>query len=457
MKIRLIEPEPPGVHTFSKVLLPRLGLPLIAATLKSHGHDVRIHAPQMAPVPWDEVFSADLVGISTTTSTATAGYAFADDIRAHGVPVIMGGSHVTFMADEALAHADYVGRGEGGEQLMVELLEALAGSRPLESVAGLSFTRDGRAVHNESRGWCTVLDDLPFPDLSAIEGHERLLTTPIMTSWGCPFNCTFCSVTAMFGKKYRFRGADSVIAEIREKRPKRIFFYDDNLAAHKGRLKELLRRMIDEDLVLPWMAQVRTDVVRDEELLDLMKRSGCLIVFLGLESVSQETLDAYDKHQTVDDIAQGIRKLHEHGILSHGMFVLGADSDTLRTVRDTVDFALANHIDSIMMSALTPLPGTPQYEDLAAAGRIFDHRWEHYDSHHVVFHPQHMRAYDLQNEVLHAYLRFYSVGQWLKALLSFSAVKLLLKSWGRWTIKSWRKDARNGAFMEELKALPEPE
>jgi anaerobic magnesium-protoporphyrin IX monomethyl ester cyclase len=453
VKIRLIEPEPPGVHTFSKVLLPRLGLPLIAAALRAQGHDAAIYAPQMAPVDWADVYSSDLVGISTTTSTATEGYRFADDVRAHGAKVIMGGSHVTFMADEALGHADYVARGEGGELLMLELIEVLQGKRRLETVAGLSFTRDGVAVHNESRGWCTVLDNLPFPDLTAIHGHEKLLTTPIMTSWGCPFNCNFCSVTAMFGRKYRYRSADSVLAEIREKKPKRVFFYDDNLAADKGRLKELLRRMIAEDLTVQWMAQVRTDVVRDDELLDLMKRSGCLIVFLGLESVSQDTLDAYDKHQTVEDIATGIRKLHEHGILSHGMFVLGADSDTPQTIQETVDFALRNRIDSVMLSALTPLPGTPMYEDLEAADRIFDHRWEHYDSHHVVFRPKNMTAYQLQNDVLNVYLRFYSARQWLKALLSLSPTKLLLKSWGRWTIRSWRKDPRNRVFMDELKTI----
>ena len=102
----------------------------------------------------------------------------------------MGGSHVTFMADEALAHADYVARGEGGELLMPELIEALRGERDLDTVAGLSFTRHGAAVHNEWRGWCTVLDDLPFPDLTAIHGHEKLLTTPIMTSWGARSTAT---------------------------------------------------------------------------------------------------------------------------------------------------------------------------------------------------------------------------------------------------------------------------
>ena len=143
----------------------------------------------------------------------------ADGLRARGIPVIIGGSHVTFMADEALAHADYVARGEGGEQIMLELIEALEGRRPLEAIRGLSFLRAGRAVHNDLREPCADLDTLPFPDLTLIAGHERLARTPIMTSWGCPFACNFCSVTAMFGRKYRFRSAESVVAEIKEKRP----------------------------------------------------------------------------------------------------------------------------------------------------------------------------------------------------------------------------------------------
>src|SRR5512142_837047 len=142
MKIRLIEPEPPGMHVYAKVLLPRLGLPIIAATLKAHGHDVLIYSPQMAPIDWDDVNSADLVGLSSTTSTATAAYEFADDLRSRGVRVVIVGSHVTFMADEALEHVDYVARGEGGEDLMLELIEVLEGARAPETVDGLSFRRD---------------------------------------------------------------------------------------------------------------------------------------------------------------------------------------------------------------------------------------------------------------------------------------------------------------------------
>jgi anaerobic magnesium-protoporphyrin IX monomethyl ester cyclase len=457
MKIRLIEPEPPGMHVYAKVMLPRLGLPIIAATLERHGHDVLIYCPQMAPIDWDDVNSAELVGISSTTSTVPTAYQFADELRERGVPVVIGGSHVTFLADEALGHADYVARGEGGEELMLELIEVLEGDREPEAVAGLSFRRDGAVVHNPLRERCADLDMLPFPDLKLLVGNERLTTIPIMTSWGCPFACNFCSVTAMFGRKYRFRSAESVIAELKEKRPGRIFFYDDNMAADKKRLKTLLQMMIAEGLVIPWSAQVRTDVTRDPELLDLMRRSGCELVYLGLESVSQATLDGFHKAQTVEDIEVAIKKLHEYGIRSHGMFVLGADTDTVQTVRDTVKFAMKNRIDTVMLNILTPLPGTPQYDDLEAAGRIFEKRWELYDAHHVVFTPEQMTPYELQVEVLRAYTRFYSLRQWLRYVFTFRFTKqLLFHSWGMVIIRTWRRDERNKAFIKALKRLPRP-
>lgn len=454
MKVRLIEPEPPGMNVFSKVMMPRLGLSTIGAALKAQGHDVSIYVTQFAPIDWDDVRSADLVGISTTTSTATAGYQFADDLRARGIPVVIGGPHVTFMADEALQHADYVARGEGGEALMLELIEALQGERELDSIAGLSFMRDGAAVHNPDRARCADLDTLPFPDLTLIHGHEKIRSTPIMTSWGCPFACNFCSVTAMFGRKYRFRSPESVIAEIKQSKAQKIFFYDDNMAADKKRLKILLQMMIDQGLVMPWSAQVRTDVVRDRELLSLMQRSGCKRVYLGLESVNQATLDAFHKSQSVDDIVQAIKILHEFGIDSHGMFVLGAGDDTKQTVRDTVSFALKHHIDTVMLNILTPLPGTPQFNEMEAEGRIFDKRWHLYDAHHVVFTPTNMTPYELQKEVLRGYMRFYSARQWLKLLVTFRFTKLLFHGWGMWIIRNWRRDPRNKGFMEALKQRP---
>jgi radical SAM superfamily enzyme YgiQ (UPF0313 family) len=458
MKIRLIEPEPPGMHVWAKVALPRLGLPMIAAALRHEGHDVLIYSPQMAPIDWEDVYSSELVGLSTTTSTVGAAYEFADQLRAKGIPVVIGGSHVTFMANEALEHVDYVARGEGGEQLMCELIEALTGSRELDSIAGLSFRHGGQAVHNPLRERCADLDTLPIPALDLLVGHEKITNVPIMTSWGCPFACNFCSVTAMFGRKYRYRSAENVIAEIKEKRPKIIFFCDDNFAADTKRLKRLLRMMIAENLVIPWTAQVRTDVARDPELLDLMRRSGCKMAYLGLESVSQETLDGFNKSQSVADIERAIRVLHDYGIKSHGMFVLGADTDDLQTVRETVSFAITNHIDTVMLSILTPLPGTPQFEQLDAADRIFDKRWQLYDAHHVVFEPKLMTPYELQMEILRGCMRFYSLRTGLRYILTLQFTRRLLWHWwGMMIIRSWRKDAHNKAFLATLKRMwPQP-
>ena len=444
------------MHVYSKVRLPRLGLPIIGATLQAEGHDVAIYVADLDPIDWDDVYSADIVGFSATTSTVTQAYDFADDLRGRGIPTIIGGPHVTFMADEALQHADYVARGEGGEKLMPELIDALQGGRSLDSILGLSYRHGATVHHNPLRPPVVDLDTLPFPDLTLIRGNERISSTPIMTSWGCPFDCNFCSVTAMFGKKYRFRSPENVIAELRQKAPKRVFFYDDNFAANRKRLKTLLRMIIDEGLQFSWTAQMRTDVARDPELLDLMHRAGGWMAYLGLESVDQTTLDSYAKSQSVEDIVFAIKALHEHGIKSHGMFVLGADSDEKGIVRSTADFALKHKIDTVMLNILTPLPGTPLFDEMDRQGRIFDKRWQLYDALHVVYTPKNMTPYELERDAIAGYMRFYSVRVWLKYLFTFRFAGLVFQTWGQSIMRAWRKDERNRDYLQWLKRLHLP-
>ena len=464
MKIRLIEPISPSRHLWSKSYFVRLGLPMIGAALVEAGHDVRIFNPQLAPVDWADVFSSDLVGISSTTSTIPEAYRIADELRRRGIPVIIGGSHVTFMVDEALQHADYVARGEGGEVIMVELAEVLAGDRELGSIDGISyFGEDGTRVDAPQHEACPDLDLLPFPDITLIDGHERITNTPIMTSWGCPFDCTFCSVTAMFGKKYRFRSAESVVAEIKEKQPERIFFYDDNMAANRKRLKRLLQLMIDEGITVPWGAQVRTDVVRDPELLELMRASGAEFVALGLESVNQDTLDGFEKSQTVGDIEHAIKVLHDYGIRSHGMFVLGADHDTEQTLRDTLRFALKNKIDTVMLNILTPLPGTQQFAQLEAEGRIIERDWSFYDAQHVVFRPRQMTPLHLLQETIRANKKFYATWRpvakfhhWFWHRDQASWDRMLEYGWLWYYSRTWWTAAKNRAQRRHLKDLSRP-
>jgi radical SAM superfamily enzyme YgiQ (UPF0313 family) len=295
-----------------------------------------------------------------------------------------------------------------------------------------------------------------MPDLELIVGHEGVNSMPIMTSWGCPFDCTFCSVTAMFGRKYRFRSPENVMEELRAKRPRRIFFYDDNLAADKKRLKRLLQMMIDEGIVVPWQAQMRTDVVRDPELLDLMRRSGCERIALGLESLDQATLDGFEKSQTVADIERAIALLKAYGIMPFGMFVVGTDADTPASVREIARFALKQGITTLMLNILTPLPGTQMYEEMDAEGRILDRDWSHYDAQHVVFAPRRMTPRQLQRATLRAYRRFYSTHRLVAHAVVFHIQKTKELGWCWWFVRSWGVPKVNRQNWRRLKELRLP-
>jgi radical SAM superfamily enzyme YgiQ (UPF0313 family) len=429
VKIRLIEPKAPGLNVFDRALLPRLGLPLIGRMLVNDGHDVRIYVETLAPVDWEDVAEADLVGFSTTTATTLVAYRMAKQVHDLGIPTVIGGPHVTFLANEGLEHCDFVVRREG-QETMLELVEALKGNGALAKIAGLSYhDADGKPVHNPDRPPCppAAFETLPAPALDLIVGHEQMTNIPIMTQWGCPFNCDFCSVIHMFGRRVRARAINEVLDELESYRDRgAVFFYDDNFVVDKRRTKALLRRMIERDLRPQWSAQMRADGVfkekrtreLDHELLSLMRDSGCTMVYCGFESVSQSTLDAYNKHQDVGEVRQSVEAFHSYGIHVHGMFVLGADTDDKSIFDETVDFALENGIDTVQFLMLTPCPGTPFYQRMMEQGRILTDDLSLYDGHHCVVQPKLMSAYELQMGTCRAMARFYSVRHVLSLFLS---------------------------------------
>ncbi len=455
-KVALIEPRSPGFHIFSLNKLPRLGLPLLGALLKGRGYSVRIFCEELAPLDWSWVLSADLVGISVITPTAPRAYELIRQIkaRAPGIPIVLGGPQVTFLPEEALeAGADYVVRREG-EETLVELAEALKeGEREPSAILGLSYRSGDEIKHNQGRPLIEDLDRLPFPDLSLIAGAERINVLPIQTSRGCPYNCKFCSVVKMFGRKYRARSVEGVLEELRllHRRSPRahVFFYDDNFSEDTARTKRLLEAMLREGLTPPWSAQERVKVVRDTELLELMKRSGCVRLCLGLESINPETLKSYRKAQTVEEIDRAIKVLHRYGIKVHGMFVLGADTDTLATIRETLRYSLAMQIDTVQFLILTPVPGTETYQELEAEGRIFTHRWELFDGHHVVFRPKLLSPWQLQAAVtLEAMPRFYSFWRGIGAALKGEFRNSFFVFYGHRLLKRWK--ALNIDFLRWL-------
>lgn len=429
MRIRLIEPKAPGLNVFDRALLPRLGLPLLGRVLADQGHDVRIYVETLAPVNWDDIAQADLVGFSTTTATTPVAYEMAERVRDLDIPTVIGGPHVTFLPEEGLENCDFVVRREGQETILA-LVEALEGDGDVAGIAGLSY-RDAadRAIHNPDRPPCPpeAFKTLPAPALNLIVGHEQMTNIPVMTQWGCPFNCDFCSVIHMFGRRVRARAIENVLDELETYRGRgAVFFYDDNFVVDKRRTKALLQGMIERDLTPPWSAQMRAEAVYrdkrtrelDHELLRLMRDSGCTTVYCGFESVSQATLDAYNKHQDVRDVQESVQAFHDHGIHVHGMFVLGADTDDKAIFDRTVDFALENEIDTVQFLMLTPCPGTPFYERMAEEDRLLTDDLSLYDGHHCVVQPKLMSAYELQMGTCRAMARFYSVRHVVRLFLS---------------------------------------
>lgn len=418
MRIRLVETRATSHNVYDHSRLPRLGLPLIGAILSTQGHDVRIYVETLAPVDWDDLLQADLVGLSTTTGTTPPAYALVDRLRAEGKPVVFGGAHVTFLPDEALEHADYVVRGEG-HATIVELIEALAGRADLASIAGLSYHGPDGPIHNPDRPFCdnATFAALPAPDVTLIVGHERMVTVPIMTQWGCPFDCNFCSVIKMFGRRVRARSIEDVLDELENVPPgKDVFFYDDNFVVDKRRTKALLRGMIERGISVPWSAQMRAEAIYadkrtgewDTELLELMRETHCNWVYIGFESVNPDALAEYRKHQTVEQIAESIQAFHAYNVPIHGMFVLGCDSDTLETIEATVDFAIKHDIDTVQFLTIVPLPGTEFHAQMEAEDRILSRDWSLYDGHHALIQPANMTPYDLQMASFRGMLRFYA-------------------------------------------------
>jgi radical SAM superfamily enzyme YgiQ (UPF0313 family) len=438
MRIVLVEPKSPDRHVFSRWKLPRLGLAILGTRLRAAGHDVKIFVEDIAPVDFDAFFAADLVGLSTITSTAPRSYEFARAARKAGIPVVMGGPHVTFLTNEALQNCDYVIRGEA-DDLIVEFARRIETKESMEGLPSLSWHRGEEVVHNPSATACVDVAALPEPDLALIQGYKDDGVVPVQTSRGCPFDCKFCSVTKMFGREYRFQSTEKVMTQLRRLRNRYVFFYDDNFTANRKRAKDLCRAMIAEDLRLKWSAQVRCDAADDPELMDLMARAGCYYVYIGMESVSPAALKCYNKRQSVEQIEAAIHAFDRHNIRIHGMFIFGADEDTTETVRQTARFARRHQLASAQFMILTPLPGTPVFDEMERDGRLLTHDWSLYDAHRVVFRPKQMTIFELQVETIRAFGTFYSLSAALRRIVRLDWFSLVIKLWGRHAARQSRK------------------
>src|SRR5437899_2691811 len=309
-KLVFVEPKSTHLHIYSRVCIPRLGSVVLATIMRNKGYDVRVYIEDIHDVDMNEVLSADLVAISAITSTAPQSYRLADKVREAGAIAVLGGTHVSFLPEEGLEHADFVVRGEG-EFAFQELVDAIQAGHGFEQIKNLSYLADGRPVHLPERPKIPNLDVNPIPDYRLITGWKPGGVISAATSRGCPFSCTFCSVPGMYGHAFRTHSVERVLQELELHRGNMYtFFADDIFTANKKRCKELLRGMIERDLTPDWGAQVRTETVDDPELLQLMRDSRCFNVYVGFESINPRTLKLFQKKQDLAKIERSIERFH---------------------------------------------------------------------------------------------------------------------------------------------------
>jgi radical SAM superfamily enzyme YgiQ (UPF0313 family) len=461
-KVTLLKVEPKRTNVYSAFAYPGLALPLLGTVLKEKGYDVKVYVEAVRKWDWERILESDLVGITVNSAEVKECYALADEIRAKTrVPIVMGGYHVTYMAEEALDHCDYIVRGEG-EATLAELTdEVLYGDRNVEKLLGVSYRKDGEVIHNPDRPLIQNIDLIP--DQSLIEGyreyHQRFFQhffptgALVASSRGCPYNCTFCSIIEIYRRKTRFRSPEAVIEDIRQQMRltgrRYMFFVDDNFTAHVRKCKELLRSLIAAKLNIKFSAQVRLEFSQDEEFIQLMQEAGCYMVFIGFESINPQTLLDFQKKQTVEEITFCVERLRKARMHVHGMFVLGGDADDVNTVRETARFAVDKCLDSVQFLPLYPLPGTQLIEQLKQERRLFltyNPETGRYDldygvGNFVLIQTKNINPVVLQQELLKAYEKFYSVKNIVTSLgRGGSLESLIVKLVGRYLVRLGRKE-----------------
>lgn len=383
----LVYPRPRNGYatTDTPYPFPMVGLPIIASLLSPY-YEVQIINEFLTPVDFSA--EVDLVGITALTAVAPRAYEVADRFRQRRVPVIIGGVHATFMPEEAKVHADAVVIGEA-EPVIDELITDL---------------RAGRLKPFYRADALCDLSSLPPQRRDLLGKGYSPIFKVIETTRGCPNRCEFCAVPAIAGRKYRTRPIAQIAHELStivKKKGEYIFIVDDNVMALREHALALFEVL--QGFGVKWMGFGTIEVARDRELLRRAAQSGCISLFIGLESLSKENLEGPKRRfRDERELAGLIKRIHDYGIGIQGSFIFGFDHDDPGVFERTVEFIHRNRIELPTLSILTPFPGTPLWVRLERQGRIFDRDWTHYDMSHVVFFPKGMSPEQLQEGYLWA-------------------------------------------------------
>ena len=403
-------------------LIPSETLTALAAATPPE-HAVTIADENVAPLDLDD--RPDLVGITVYTFLAPRAYAIADAYRRRGVPVVLGGLHVTGCPDEALAHADAVFVGEADETWPAYLRDLAAG-RP-------------QRVYRTLRS--VDVAGLAPPRRELLARPRYLSLASVAATRGCPYSCAYCfqSVDPHYAR-FRKRPVDAVVADIRRHRrdgDRYVVFFDDNLTVDRAYLRELCRSIAP--LGVRWRCAGSIEVAYDQETVRAMADAGCESIFIGLESVNGGALrEAGKRHHRRPDYERLLEVFYRHEIMVNGSIVYGFDDDRPDVFERTVAFARAVRLTSINFHILTPYPGTRLFRKMAAEGRLLTRDWARYDTGHVVFQPRRLSPAELQAGYEWSYRELYRWGSIAARLpagvtqkLRFLAFNLGLKKMNR--------------------------
>ena len=391
--------------------MPPLGL-LQLASLTPLEWEVGIIDENVQRLDFDS--PTDLVALTAMTALAPAAYRIANEYRRRGVPTIMGGIHASMLPEEVLKHVDSVVVGEADEIWPSILADFASGSLK-------------RTYRIRQQPDLTTLK--PTREIPRFAYYPLARVPLIQTSRGCPFDCDFCSVTNFNGRQIRHRPVEQVVEDIKRftcggHLPSRyLIFADDNIVADNDYAAKLFEALIP--LRIRWLSQSDIRIALDGDLLKLAVASGCCTVFIGFESIDEESLAeevSKTKAHWHGSYEEAIRRLIEVGVGIQGAFVFGLDSHGPDVFERTVKWAIQNRIGSAQFTILTPFPGTPLFGRLEREGRITARNedggycWERFDAFEVVFEPAKMSAEMLQDGLLWAYKKFYSYGSMRRRL-----------------------------------------
>ena len=368
----------------------------VLAALTPPDVEIRFYDDRVEAIPFDE--TTDLVAMTVETYTARRAYQIASEYRKRRVPVVMGGFHASLCAEETARYAEAVVVGEA-EGLWPQLLDDF---------------RHGTLQKFYRQPARPQLNGL-LPRREIFRGKRYLPLGLVEAGRGCVHACEFCSIQSLYGGSHAPRSLDTILAEMHNLRGRhrQFFFVDDNLTAHAASAKEFLRALLP--LGIRWISQMSVTAAHDEELVELLRRSGCAGVLIGFESLDPQNLSAMRKdfNARAGDYERAIANLQRHGIGIFGTFVFGYDGDTAGSIREASRFAQRQGFYLAAFNHLVPFPGTPVYERLAAEDRLQPRQWwldPQYRFNQVAFRPAQMSAEELRRECLAARRAFYSTG-----------------------------------------------